>query len=72
MLADPRAPSLVHPSAGRTLNAGLGDGLIGFGESYMVGEWSSKELSRVLDRAGRVGGRVVPRSLHWLRPITPT
>ena len=46
--ADPTAPALVvhRPDA---LARRIGRyGLIGFGESYMAGEWSSKDLTQVL------------------------
>lgn len=70
--ADPRAPSLfIHRPDALARRIGR-HGLIGFGESYMAGEWSSKELTRVLTVLAGSVDELVPRSLHWLRPITPT
>jgi cyclopropane-fatty-acyl-phospholipid synthase len=46
-------------------------GLIGFGESYMAGEWSSTDLAAVLTVLAESVTQLVPRSLQWLRPIAP-
>jgi cyclopropane-fatty-acyl-phospholipid synthase len=46
-------------------------GLIGFGESYMAGEWSSDDLTAVLTVLAESVADLVPRWLHWLRPIAP-
>ncbi|WP_421842412.1 class I SAM-dependent methyltransferase [Mycobacterium sp.] len=46
-------------------------GLIGFGESYMAGEWSSTDLTQVLTVLAESVADLVPRWLHWLRPIAP-
>lgn len=69
--ADPTAPTLVvhQPEA---LARRIGRyGLIGFGESYMAGEWSSDDLSGVLTVFATSVGELVPRPLQWLRPIAP-
>jgi cyclopropane-fatty-acyl-phospholipid synthase len=69
--ADPTAPALVvhQPEA---LARRIGRyGLIGFGESYMAGEWSSDDLSGVLTVFATSVGELVPRPLQWLRPIAP-
>jgi cyclopropane-fatty-acyl-phospholipid synthase len=69
--ADPTAPALVvhQPEA---LARRIGRyGLIGFGESYMAGEWSSNDLSEVLTVFATSVGELVPRPLQWLRPIAP-
>ena len=46
-------------------------GLIGFGESYMAGEWSSNELTAALTVLAESVADLVPQWLHWLRPIAP-
>src|SRR6266536_3114665 len=40
-------------------------GKIGFGEAYMVGDWTADDLADVLTVLG--GADLVPRRLHWLR-----
>lgn len=44
-------------------------GLIGFGESYMAGEWSCDDLAGVLTEFARSMDNLIPRSLQWFRPI---
>jgi cyclopropane-fatty-acyl-phospholipid synthase len=69
--ADPTAPNLLvrQPDA---LARRIGRrGLIGFGESYMAGEWSSEDLTPLLTVLAESVADLVPRSLHWLRPIAP-
>ena len=44
-------------------------GLIGFGESYMAGEWESDALTEVLTVLATDIGDLVPKGLQWLRPI---
>ena len=44
-------------------------GLIGFGESYMAGEWSSADLTRTLMAFAESISDLVPRWMHWLRPL---
>jgi cyclopropane-fatty-acyl-phospholipid synthase len=69
--ADPTAPTLViHQPGAMTRRIGR-QGLIGFGESYMAGEWSSADLTQVLTVFAESVADLVPRSLHWLRPIAP-
>jgi cyclopropane-fatty-acyl-phospholipid synthase len=43
------------------------DGLVGFGESYMAGDWDSTDLVGVLTPMAREVGAVVPKPLQWLR-----
>jgi cyclopropane-fatty-acyl-phospholipid synthase len=43
------------------------DGLIGFGESYMAGDWDSDELVALLTPMARDMGSLVPPVLQWLR-----
>jgi cyclopropane-fatty-acyl-phospholipid synthase len=69
--ADPTAPTLVvhQPDA---LARRIGRyGLIGFGESYMAGEWSSDRLTEVLTVFAMSVSDLVPRTLQWLRPFAP-
>ena len=44
-------------------------GLIGFGESYMAGEWDSDALTELLTVLATDVGNLVPAALQWLRPI---
>ena len=44
-------------------------GLIGFGESYMAGEWESDDLTAVLTVLARDMATLVPSVLQRLRPI---
>lgn len=46
-------------------------GLIGFGESYMAGEWSSDDLTAALTVLAESVAELVPKWLHWLRPVAP-
>jgi cyclopropane-fatty-acyl-phospholipid synthase len=69
--ADPTAPTLVidQPEA---LARRIGrHGLIGFGESYMAGEWSSDDLTAVLTVFATSMAELVPRAVQRLRPIAP-
>jgi cyclopropane-fatty-acyl-phospholipid synthase len=42
-------------------------GLIGFGESYMAGDWDADDLTGLLTVLARQVDRLVPRQLQWLR-----
>src|SRR6202012_3098511 len=44
-------------------------GLIGFGESYMAGEWESDDLAAVLTVLATDMAGLVPPAWQWLRPI---
>jgi cyclopropane-fatty-acyl-phospholipid synthase len=44
-------------------------GLIGFGESYMAGEWQSDKLAEVLSVFATEIADLVPQPLQWLRPL---
>jgi cyclopropane-fatty-acyl-phospholipid synthase len=73
--ADPTAPTMVihRPDA---LARRIGrHGLIGFGESYMAGEWSCNEspqdLTQVLTVFAGSLADLVPGPLQRLRPIAP-
>jgi cyclopropane-fatty-acyl-phospholipid synthase len=43
------------------------DGLIGFGEAYMAGDWDSDELVGALTPMARDMGSLVPPAFQWLR-----
>jgi cyclopropane-fatty-acyl-phospholipid synthase len=69
--ADPTAPTLViHRPDAMARRIGR-HGLIGFGESYMAGEWSATDLTEALTVLAGSVADLVPRSLQWLRPIAP-
>jgi cyclopropane-fatty-acyl-phospholipid synthase len=69
--ADPTAPTLaVHQPEALARRIGR-YGLIGFGESYMAGEWSSNDLTAVLTVFATSVADLVPRTLQRLRPIGP-
>ncbi|OBA75337.1 cyclopropane-fatty-acyl-phospholipid synthase [Mycobacterium sp. 1554424.7] len=69
--ADPTMPTVfIHrPEA---LERRIGRyGLIGFGESYMAGEWSSNDLTGALTVLASSVAELVPRTLQRLRPLAP-
>ncbi len=69
--ADPTVPTLViHQREALARRIGR-HGLIGFGESYMAGEWSSDDLTAVLTVFATSVADLVPRALQRLRPIAP-
>jgi cyclopropane-fatty-acyl-phospholipid synthase len=45
------------------------NGLIGFGESYMAGDWDCDELTRLLTIMCTRIDRMVPRGFQWLRHL---
>ncbi|CDO32069.1 class I SAM-dependent methyltransferase [Mycolicibacterium porcinum] len=68
--ADPTLPTMViaRPDA---LARRIGrHGLIGFGESYMAGEWHSTDLVGLLTEFGRSMGDLVPATLQRFRAVT--
>ncbi|SDD53618.1 class I SAM-dependent methyltransferase [Rhodococcus tukisamuensis] len=44
-------------------------GLVGFGESYMAGDWASPEPAAVLTPFAAEAATLIPRPLQWLRPL---
>jgi cyclopropane-fatty-acyl-phospholipid synthase len=69
---DPVSPTLVI-NAPDALARRIGRyGLIGFGESYMAGEWQADDLTAVLTVLATSVHDLVPRALQWLRPIAVT
>jgi cyclopropane-fatty-acyl-phospholipid synthase len=69
--ADPTAPTLfIHRPEALARRIGR-YGLIGFGESYMAGEWSSHDLTGALTVLATSVADLVPSTLQRLRPIAP-
>jgi cyclopropane-fatty-acyl-phospholipid synthase len=63
----PDAPVLMlHRPADFYQRVGAG-GLIGFGESYMAGDWDADDLAALLTVMARQVDSLVPRQLQWLR-----
>ena len=69
--ADRTAPTMVIHQPGALARRIGQHGLIGFGESYMAGEWSAKDLTQVLTVFATSVADLVPGTLQWLRPIAP-
>ena len=67
--ADPSLPTLVLADPERLARRIGHSGLIGFGESYMAGEWTSADLVGVLTAFATSMADLVPRSLQRMRPI---
>jgi len=70
--ADPTLPTLVLRHPDRLARRVGHSGLIGFGESYMAGEWMSDDLAGVLTAFATSMADLVPRSLQRMRPIALT
>ena len=68
--ADPTLPTMViHRPEEMARRIGR-YGLIGFGESYMAGEWSSDDLAGVLTEFAKSVADLVPVALQRLRSFT--
>jgi cyclopropane-fatty-acyl-phospholipid synthase len=67
--ADAASPTLVINQPDRLARRIGRHGLIGFGESYMAGEWESDALTEVLTALATNIDNLVPPPLQWLRPI---
>ncbi|MCV7177577.1 class I SAM-dependent methyltransferase [Mycolicibacterium sphagni] len=67
--ADPSLPSLILHQPDRLARRVGASGLIGFGESYMAGEWDCADLAGALTVLATGVAELVPRGLQWLRPI---
>ena len=67
--ADPTLPTMVvHRPEALVRRVGR-YGLIGFGESYMAGDWSSDDLAGVLTVFAKRLADLVPPALQRLRPL---
>ncbi len=60
------APALVVNEPDRLARRLGRHGLIGFGESYMAGEWESRDLVGVLTALAPALNEMVPSELRWL------
>ncbi|CRK51158.1 Cyclopropane-fatty-acyl-phospholipid synthase [Rhodococcus sp. RD6.2] len=66
---DPRAPLMrVHRPAAFARRVAA-DGLIGFGEAYMAGDWDAPDPAAVLTPFAASAATLVPRALQVLRPL---
>ncbi len=66
---DAAAPMLVIHRPERLARRIGRHGLIGFGESYMAGEWESDSLTELLTLFATDVDNLAPSALRWLRPI---
>jgi cyclopropane-fatty-acyl-phospholipid synthase len=67
--ADPTLPTMaIHRPDALARRIGR-YGLIGFGESYMAGDWSSADLSGVLTEFAKALHDLVPSALQRFRPL---
>jgi cyclopropane-fatty-acyl-phospholipid synthase len=67
--ADPTLPTMViHDPAALFRRVGR-FGLIGFGESYMAGEWTSTDLAGVMTAFANSVADLIPPILQRLRPL---
>ncbi len=66
---DPTAPRMLIHDPGGFAGRIADSGLIGFGESYMAGEWSAPDLPGVLTVLAAHIDRLVPQSLQTLRTL---
>lgn len=67
--ADATLPTLVLRQPDQLARRIGSNGLIGFGESYMAGEWESDDLAGVLTVFATSVADLVPRVLQRMRPI---
>jgi cyclopropane-fatty-acyl-phospholipid synthase len=65
----PTSPALLLNAPGRFARRVGRHGLIGFGESYMAGEWESDDLPGALTVLATALPELVPPALQRLRPI---
>jgi cyclopropane-fatty-acyl-phospholipid synthase len=66
---DAASPPLVIHQPERLARRIGRHGLIGFGESYMAGEWESDSLTELLTVLATDVDNLVPSALRWLRPF---
>ncbi len=67
--ADPTLPTMVvHRPEAMVRRVGR-YGLIGFGESYMAGEWSSEDPVGLLNEFAKSVAELIPPALQRLRPL---
>lgn len=63
------APTLLVNEPDRLARRMGRHGLIGFGESFMAGEWESPDLAGVLTVLAPALDDMVPSGLRWLKPV---
>src|SRR5262249_13460517 len=67
--ADPTLPTMVvHRPDAMVRRVGR-NGLIGFGESYMAGDWTSSDLAGVLTEFAKRLAELIPPALQRFRPL---
>jgi cyclopropane-fatty-acyl-phospholipid synthase len=66
---DATAPALLLNRPDRLVRRMGRHGLIGFGESYMAGEWESTDIVGLLSVLAPALNELVPSGLRWLTPI---
>jgi cyclopropane-fatty-acyl-phospholipid synthase len=66
---DASSPTLTVNDPDRLARRMGRHGLIGFGESYMAGEWKSTDLVAVLTILAPALNHLVPRGLRWLKSL---
>jgi cyclopropane-fatty-acyl-phospholipid synthase len=65
----PAAPALILRRPGAFYRRVGARGLIGFGESYMAGDWDADDLTGLLTTMARRIDTLVPPRLQWLRRV---
>ncbi len=63
----PASPAMILHRPGAFYRRVGARGLIGFGESYMAGDWDAGDLTGLLTTMARRIGTLVPPRLQWLR-----
>ena len=66
---DGSSPTLIVNEPDRLAHRMGRHGLVGFGESYMAGEWESTDLVATLTVLAPALNNMVPRGLRWLAPL---
>ena len=67
--ADPTLPTMkLHRPEAMVRRVGQ-YGLIGFGESYMAGDWDSEDIGGLLTEFGKRLTELIPPALQWFRPL---
>ena len=67
--ADPTLPTMVVHRPGAMVRRVGRYGLIGFGESYMAGDWTSSDLAGVLTEFATRLAELIPPALQRFRPL---
>jgi cyclopropane-fatty-acyl-phospholipid synthase len=67
--ADPTLPTMVVHEPKKLARRVGRFGLIGFGESYMAGEWQSNDLAGVMTAFANSVADLIPPALQRLRPL---